>query len=204
MSIATRIKNGILDENPTFMQVVGMCPVLAVTTSASNGIGMGLATTAVLTASNVVISLIRKLIPDQVRIPCFVVVIASFVTIVQFLMEGFLPALNDALGIFIPLIVVNCIILARAEAFACKNGPVESFFDGIGMGLGFTAALIIIGCVREFLGAGALFGVTFMPDAFPRTVIMILPPGAFITLGFLMAGINHLKKKAGGKKKGAQ
>jgi electron transport complex protein RnfE len=199
MSVVTRLKNGIIDENPTFMQVVGMCPVLAVTTSASNGIGMGLATTAVLTASNVVISLIRKVIPDQVRIPCFVVVIASFVTIVQFLMEGFLPALNDALGIFIPLIVVNCIILARAEAFACKNGPVESFFDGIGMGLGFTAALIIVGCVREFLGAGALFSNEFMPEAFPRTVIMILPPGAFITLGFLMAAINHFRSKSGKK-----
>ncbi len=202
MSIAGRLKSGILDENPTFIQVVGMCPVLAVTTSASNGIGMGLATTAVLTASNVVISLIRKIIPSQVRIPCFIVVIASFVTIVQFLMEGFLPELNDALGIFIPLIVVNCIILARAEAFACKNGPVPSFFDGIGMGLGFTAALIIVGCVREFLGAGALFGAEFMPEAFPRTVIMILPPGAFITLGFLMAGLNFLRKKF--SKKGAE
>ncbi len=201
MSIVNRLKSGIIDDNPTFMQVVGMCPVLAVTTSASNGIGMGLATTAVLTASNVVISLIRKLIPDQVRIPCFIVVIASFVTIVQFLLEGFLPALNDALGIFIPLIVVNCIILARAEAFACKNGVVESFFDGIGMGLGFTVALIILGCVREFLGAGALFGVEFMPEAFPRTVIMILPPGAFISLGFLMAGINHFRNK---KKKEAE
>jgi electron transport complex protein RnfE len=199
MSVIDRLKSGIIDENPTFMQVVGMCPVLAVTTSASNGIGMGLATTAVLTASNVVISLIRKIIPDQVRIPCFVVVIASFVTIVQFLMEGFLPALNDALGIFIPLIVVNCIILARAEAFAAKNGPVESFFDGIGMGLGFTVALIILGCVREFLGAGALFGSEFMPEAFPRTVIMILPPGAFISLGFLMAAINHFRSKSAKK-----
>ncbi len=200
MGIAEKIKNGIIDDNPTFMQVVGMCPVLAVTTSASNGIGMGLATTAVLTASNVVISLIRKLIPDQVRIPCFIVVIASFVTIVQFLMEGFFPELNDALGIFIPLIVVNCIILARAEAFACKNGIIDSFFDGIGMGLGFTAALIIIGCIRELLGAGALFGAEFMPEAFPRTVIMILPPGAFITLGCLMAGINWLRKKYGKEK----
>ncbi len=202
MGIVNRLKSGIIDENPTFMQVVGMCPVLAVTTSASNGIGMGLATTAVLTASNVVISLIRKLIPDQVRIPCFIVVIASFVTIVQFLLEGFLPALNDALGIFIPLIVVNCIILARAEAFACKNGPLESFFDGIGMGLGFTVALIILGCVREFLGAGALFGFEFMPEAFPRTVIMILPPGAFISLGLIMGVINHIRAK--NKKKEAE
>lgn len=195
MSVLTRIKNGVIDENPTFIQVVGMCPVLAVTTSASNAIGMGLATTAVLTASNVVISLVRKLIPDQVRIPCYVVVIASFVTIVQFLLEGFMPALNSALGIFIPLIVVNCIILARAESFASKNGPVESFFDGIGMGLGFTVALLVIGCVREFLGAGSLFGYTVLFESFPRTVIMILPPGAFITLGFLMAGLNVLRRK---------
>ncbi|MDR1665145.1 MAG: electron transport complex subunit E [Clostridiales bacterium] len=193
--ILERIRNGIIDENPTFIQVVGMCPVLAVTTTASNAIGMGLATTAVLTCSNVVISLIRKLIPDEVRIPCYVVVIASFVTVVQFLLEGFLPALNNALGIFIPLIVVNCIILARAEAYANKHGALESCFDGIGMGLGFTAALLIIGCVRELLGAGALFGQTVLPEAFPRTVVMILPPGAFLTLGFLMAGLGVLKNK---------
>lgn len=199
MNILARLKNGIIEENPTFIQVVGMCPVLAVTTSATNGIGMGLATTAVLTCSNVVISLIRKLIPDSVRIPCYVVVIASFVTIVQFLLEGFMPALNNALGIFIPLIVVNCIILARAEAFASKHGPLESCFDGIGMGLGFTAALLIVGCIREFLGAGALFGHTLLMESFPRTVIMILPPGAFLTLGFLMAGLKWVRTRKGAK-----
>lgn len=198
-TIIERVKNGIIDENPTFIQVVGMCPVLAVTTSASNAIGMGLSTTAVLVCSNVVISLVRKLIPDQVRIPCYVVVIASFVTIVQFLLEGFLPAFNNALGIFIPLIVVNCIILARAESFANKNGPVASFFDGIGMGLGFTAALLVVGCIRELLGAGALFGHTVLFESFPRTVVMILPPGAFLTLGFLMAGLNKLRRKGGAR-----
>lgn len=194
MNILKIVKNGILDENPTFMQVIGMCPVLAVTTSVENGIGMGLATTAVLTCSNLVISLIRKIVPDNVRIPAFVVVIASFVTIVQFLLEGFLPDLNNALGIFIPLIVVNCIILARAEAYASKNNAVASIFDGIGMGLGFTCALIIISAIREFLGNGSVFGLTLLPEFFPRTLIMILPPGAFLTLGCLMALINHLRR----------
>jgi electron transport complex protein RnfE len=189
------LRNGILDENPTFVQVIGMCPTLAVTTAAINGIGMGLATTAVLACSNVVISLIRKLVPDDVRIPAYVVVIASFVTIVEFILKGFLPELNNALGLFIPLIVVNCIILARAEAFASKNTPVDAFFDGVGMGLGFTCALTLIGIVRELLGNGSVFGLGIMPEAFPRTVIMILPPGAFLTLGLLMAGLNYLKAK---------
>ncbi len=190
------IKNGIIDENPTFIQVVGMCPTLAVTTSMFNGIGMGLSTTAVLICSNLVISLIRKIVPDEVRIPCFVVVIASFVTIIQMLLQAFLPSLNASLGVFIPLIVVNCIILARAEAFACKNNPVASIFDGIGMGLGFTMALTLIGAVRELLGSGALLGVTVLPEAFPRTLLMILPPGAFFTLAFLIAGFNALRNKA--------
>lgn len=190
------IKNGIIDENPTFIQVVGMCPTLAVTTSMFNGIGMGLSTMAVLICSNLVISLIRKLVPDQVRIPCFVVVIASFVTIIQMLLQAFLPSLNASLGVFIPLIVVNCIILARAEAFACKNNPIASVFDGIGMGLGFTMALTLIGAVREILGSGALLGITILPEAFPRTILMILPPGAFFTLAFLIAGFNALRNKA--------
>lgn len=193
MNIGKVIKNGILDENPIFVQVIGMCPTLAVTTSVENGIGMGLATTAVLTCSNLVISLIRKIVPDKVRIPCYVVVIASFVTIVQFLLEGFLPDLNASLGIFIPLIVVNCIILARAEAFASKNDPVSALFDGIAMGIGFTLALAVMGAVREVLGSGALLGMTVLPEAFPRTVIMILPPGAFFTLGVLMALLNYVK-----------
>ena len=191
------IKNGIIDENPTFAQVIGMCPVLAVTTSAVNGFGMGLATTAVLICSNFVISLLRKVIPDQVRIPCYIVVIASFVTIVDFLMQGFAPpSLNAALGIFIPLIVVNCIILARAESYANKNGPLASLLDGLGMGLGFTVALIIIGSVRELLGAGSVFGFGVLPEEFPKTIIMILPPGAFLTLGLLMAGFKYLRERA--------
>lgn len=193
MSIAKVIKNGILDENPIFVQVIGMCPTLAVTTSAINGIGMGLATTAVLACSNLVISVIRKLVPDQIRIPAYVVVIASFVTIVQLLLQGFLPALNKSLGLFIPLIVVNCIILARAEAYASKNNPISSLFDGIGMGLGFTLALTCIGVVREILGSGSAFGVTILPALFPKTIIMILPPGAFFTLAFLMILVNKLK-----------
>ncbi len=190
------IKNGIIDENPTFIQVVGMCPTLAVTTSMINGIGMGLSTMAVLICSNLVISLIRKFVPDQVRIPCFVVVIASFVTIIQMLLQAYLPSLNASLGVFIPLIVVNCIILARAEAFACKNNPIASIFDGIGMGLGFTIALSLIGAVREILGSGSILGMTILPEAFPRTILMILPPGAFFTLAFLIAAFNAIRNKA--------
>lgn len=189
------IKNGIVDENPTFRQVIGMCPTLAVTSSAINGIGMGLSTTAVLICANVVISLLRKVIPDKVRIPAFVVVIASFVTIVEFLLKAYLPALNSALGLYIPLIVVNCIILGRAEAFASKNNPVSSFFDGIGMGLGFTVALTVLGLVREFLGAGTLFGIAVLPEAFPDTLMMIMSPGAFLTLGVLMAILNYFTNK---------
>lgn len=192
------IKNGIIDENPTFVQVIGMCPTLAVTSSATNGVGMGLSTTAVLICSNFVISLIRKIIPDSVRIPCYIVVIASFVTIVQMLLQAFMPELNDSLGVYIPLIVVNCIILARAEAFANKNTPVASLFDGIGMGLGFTFALTILGAVREFLGNGSVFGITLLP-AMCKTLLMILPPGAFITLAFLMVAVNLIKNRAAKK-----
>jgi len=195
MNIGKIIKNGILDENPTFVQVIGMCPTLAVTTSAINGVGMGLSTTAVLLGSNIVISLLRKIIPDEVRIPCFVVVIASFVTIIEFLLKAFLPDLNAALGIYIPLIVVNCIILARAEAFAFKNNVIDAAADGIGCGLGFTLALCVLGVVREFLGTGNIFGLTVLPEAFPKTIMMILPPGAFISLAVLMAGFNYLRRK---------
>jgi len=195
MNIGKIIKNGILDENPTFVQVIGMCPTLAVTTSAINGVGMGLSTTAVLLGSNIVISLLRKIIPDEVRIPCFVVVIASFVTIIEFLLKAYLPDLNAALGIYIPLIVVNCIILARAEAFAFKNNVIDAAADGIGCGLGFTLALCVLGVVREFLGTGNIFGLTVLPEAFPKTIMMILPPGAFISLAMLMAGFNYLRRK---------
>lgn len=188
------IKNGIIDENPTFVQVIGMCPTLAVTSSAINGLGMGLSTTAVLICSNFVISIIRKIIPDSVRIPCYIVVIASFVTIVQMLLKGYVPSLNASLGVFIPLIVVNCLILARAEAFAGKNGPVASLFDGIGMGLGFTLALTVLGAVREFLGNGSVFNFAILPDMC-KTLLMILPPGAFIGLAFLMVVVNLLRNK---------
>jgi electron transport complex protein RnfE len=186
--------NGLIKENPTFVQLLGMCPTLAVTTSAINGVGMGLATTAVLTCSNIAISMIRKFIPDKIRIPAFIVVIASFVTIVGMLMEGYVPALFKALGLFIPLIVVNCIILARAEAFAFKNGVLDSALDGIGMGIGFTVALMILGSVRELLGAGSIFGLSVLGAAYKPAIIMILPPGAFLALGLLLALKNALSK----------
>ncbi|MCD7854002.1 MAG: electron transport complex subunit E [Clostridiales bacterium] len=187
------LKNGLLNENPTFVQVIGMCPTLAVTTGAVNAVGMGLSVTAVLTCSNLFISLIRKFVPDEIRIPSFIVVIATFVTIVQLVLKAFIPTLDSALGLFIPLIVVNCLILARAEAFASKNDPISSVFDGIGMGLGFTVALTCIGIVREFLGTGAVFGITVLPEAFPKTITMILPPGAFFTLAFLMIAVNKIR-----------
>ena len=188
------IKNGIIDENPTFVQVIGMCPTLAVTSSATNGVGMGLSTTAVLICSNFVISLIRKIIPDSVRIPCYIVVIASFVTIVQMLLKGFVPALNDSLGVYIPLIVVNCLILARAEAYAGKNNPIASLFDGIGMGLGFTLGLTVLGAVREILVNGSIFGIAVLPETC-KTLLMLLPPGAFITLAFLMVLVNLIRNR---------
>lgn len=193
--LGERLKNGIIDENVTFVQVLAMCPTLAVTSSAQNGIGMGLASTVVLMGSNLVISLLRKAIPDKIRIPSFIVVIAGFVTLLQFLMQGFVPALYQSLGIFIPLIVVNCVILGRAEAYASKNGPVSSIFDGLGQGLGFTISLTVIGMIRELLGAGQLFGYQIMPSSFQPALIMILAPGAFFTLGILMAIINSRKLK---------
>lgn len=187
--------NGLIKDNPVFVQMLGMCPTLAVTTSAVNGLGMGMATTAVLTAANVVISLMRKFIPDKIRIPAFIVVIASFVTIVGMMMEGYVPALFSALGLFIPLIVVNCVILARAEAFAFKNGVVNSLLDGLGMGLGFTLALTILGAVRELFGAGSVFGFSVFGAAYKPALIMILPPGAFLALGLLLAGMNVMNAK---------
>ena len=187
------LMNGIIKENPTFVLLLGMCPTLATTTSAVNGMSMGLATMFVLICSNLVISLIKNLTPDMVRIPVFVVVIASFVTILQMCLEAYLPSINKSLGIFIPLIVVNCIILGRAEAFACKNNPIASVFDGIGIGIGFTLALTILGMVRELLGAGSLFGLVIMPETY-NVLLFVLPPGAFITLGFLIAIVNKLKK----------
>ena len=184
--------NGVIKENPTFVLMLGMCPTLATTTSAINGMSMGLATMFVLICSNLVISLIKKLAPDMVRIPVFVVVIASFVTILQMVMQAFVPGIYATLGLFIPLIVVNCIILGRAEAFACKNGPIESIFDGIGIGLGFTIGLTALGVVREILGAGSVFGITLLPESL-NMLLFVLPPGAFITLGFLVAIVNKLR-----------
>lgn len=195
MNLGKTFMKGILYENPTFIQVLGMCPTLAVTTSAVNGVGMGLATTAVLLGSNVVISLLRKFIPSKIRIPAFIVVIATFVTVVGLLMKAFVPALDKALGLFIPLIVVNCIILARAEAFASKNSIVQSSVDGIGMGLGFTLSLALLGAVRELLGAGSIFGVNLLGASFQPALIMILPPGAFLALGLLLALYNWASSK---------
>lgn len=187
------LTNGIVKENPTFVLLLGMCPTLATTTSAINGLSMGLATMFVLICSNIVISLIKNLTPDKVRIPVFVVVIASFVTILQMCLKAYLPEINKSLGLFIPLIVVNCIILGRAEAFACKNGPLASLFDGVGIGLGFTLGLTLLGTVRELLGAGSAFGLPLLPETC-NILLFILPPGAFISLGYLIAIINKLKK----------
>jgi len=190
-----KLTNGLLKENPIFVQLLGMCPTLAVTTSAINGLGMGLATTAVLAASNVVISLLRKVIPSKIRIPAFIVVIASFVTIIEMVLEGYFVDLYNALGLFIPLIVVNCIILARAEAFAFKNNVFNSLLDGIGMGVGFTLALTLLGSIREILGAGSIFGISLFGAAYKPALIMILPPGAFIALGILLAVKNVMNER---------
>ncbi len=189
--------NGLIRENPTFVQTLGMCPTLAVTTSAMNGLGMGLTTTAVLMLSNTVISLLRKVIPDRVRIPAYIVIVASLVTMAQLLLEGFLPSLYASLGLYIPLIVVNCIILGRAEAFASKNKVIPSFFDGLGMGLGFTVGLTCIGIVRELLGAGQIFGMSILPAAAQPITIMILAPGAFFVLCWLTALQNKIRSKKG-------
>ncbi|MDD3787625.1 MAG: electron transport complex subunit E [Petrimonas sp.] len=186
--------NGIIKENPTFVLLLGMCPTLATTSSAINGMSMGLATMFVLIMSNIVISLLKNLIPDMVRIPAFIVVIATFVTIVQMVMNAYVPALADSLGIFIPLIVVNCIVLGRAEAFASKNGVIPSFFDGFGIGMGFTLALIVLGAVRELLGTGKIFSFKIFPDNF-GALLFVLAPGAFIALGYLIAIFNKLQDK---------
>ena len=203
-----RLINGIIKENPTFVLMLGMCPTLAITTSAINGIGMGLTTTVILAASNLMISLLRNFIPDSVRMPAYSVVVASFVTIVQMLLQGFLPFLYSSLGIYIPLIVVNCIILGRAEAYASKNKPIPSLFDGIGMGLGFTLSITCIGAVRELIGAGTIFGKQILPLAdaaagkmgYEPVTIFILAPGAFFVLAFLSAIQN--KFKLGAAKRG--
>lgn len=194
------IKNGILDENPTLVQCIGLCPTLAVSTSAMNGIGMGIAATAVLLGSNVAISAIRKFVPDEIRIPIFIVVIAGFVTIIQLLIAGFAPALDKALGIFIPLIVVNCIILARAEAYAFKNGVASSAFDAVGMGLGFTVALTALGMVRELLGNGTVFDIIVTPAGFQPALLVILAPGGFIALGIFMALFRMYQNRTAAKK----
>ena len=193
MSNINIFKNGLIKENPIFVLLLGMCPTLATTTSAINGLAMGLATMTVLVCTNFVISCIKSITPDKVRIPVFVVVIASFVTVLQLCIKAFLPAIDEALGLFIPLIVVNCIILGRAEAFACKNTPIASIFDGLGIGLGFAFALTLLGTVRELLGAGSVFGITLLPET-ANILLFVLPPGAFITLGYLIAIVNKLKK----------
>ncbi len=196
-----RLYNGIVKENPTLVLTLGMCPTLAVTTSAVNGAGMGLASTVVLALSNLIISLLRNVIPDRVRMPAYIVIVASFVTVVEFLMQGFVPSLYSSLGIYIPLIVVNCIILGRAESYASKNGPVASLFDGIGMGLGFTLAITVLGAFREILGAGTVFGYSFIPENNPTSFepisIFVMAPGAFFVLAMLVAAMNRIKKKKG-------
>jgi electron transport complex protein RnfE len=196
-SITRLIKNGIIDENPVLVQVLGMCPTLAVTSSSMNGMGMGLATTSVLVGSNLAIALLRKIIPSKVRIPAFIVIIATFVTIVELLLKGYLPSLYDSLGLFIPLIVVNCIVLGRAEAFASKNTALHSAADGLGMGLGFTLSLTVLGSVRELIGAGSIFGLQLLSSYWYQPVtIFVLAPGAFIALGLLFAAFNAIKAKS--------
>ena len=199
---AERLYNGLVKENPTFVLMLGMCPTLAVTTLAVNGIGMGLTTTVILALSNVMISALRKVIPDGVRMPAYIVIVASFVTIVQFLLQAYLPDLYDSLGIYIPLIVVNCIILGRAEAYASKNPVIPSFFDGLGMGLGFTVGLTAIGIVRELIGSGKIFGFQVMPSAYEPVTIFILAPGAFLVLTLLVALQNRVKRSL--EKKGIE
>lgn len=190
--------DGLINQNPVLVQLLGMCATLAVTTSVVNGIGMGLSTTAVLVMSNLLISLLRKIIPQKIRIASYVVVIAGFVTIIEMLLKAYLPSISNALGIFIPLIVVNCIILARAESFASKNGPVASMMDGLGIGLGFTFALVIIASIREILGNGSIFGLNILGSAYQPVTMAVLAPGAFIVFGLLLGGINLFKMRKGG------
>ena len=199
-----QLKEGLLDNNPTLVQLLGMCPTLATTTSVKNAFGMGLATTAVLICSNLFISLLRKFIPKQVRIAAYIVVISGFVTAVELLMRAYFYSLYQSLGLFIPLIVVNCIILARAEAFASKNKPLPSIVDGVSMGLGFTLALALLATIRELLGSGTLFGYQVMPDAYEPITVLILPAGAFLTLGFLIAVVQKFRNNAEDKKRLAE
>ena len=202
-SYLKQLKSGILDQNPTLVQLLGMCPTLATTTSLKNAFGMGMAATAVLICSNVFISLLRKFIPKQVRIAAYIVIVSGFVTAVELLMRTYMVSLYRSLGLFIPLIVVNCIILARAEAFASKNPPLPSAMDGLSMGLGFTFALCILGTVRELLGSGSLLGYRILPEAYPDMVIFILPAGAFLTLGFTIAAVQKIKDTVEEKKRRA-
>ena len=195
MSLWGNFSKGILRENPVFRLLLGLCPTLAVTTAAINGVAMGLATTAVLVSSNLIISSLRKAIPPRVRMPVFIVIIASFVTIIDMVMEGFFYNLHKVLGLFLPLIVVNCIILGRAEAFASRRPILDSLFDGLGMGIGFTVSLIVLGSIREILGNGTIFGVRLVGEGFQPFLLMVLPPGAFIVLGLLLAGMNKLQAK---------
>lgn len=194
MNFIKIFKNGIMEENPVFVQLLGMCPTLAVTTSATDGMAMGLATTTVLFGSNLVISLFRKVIPDKIRIPSFIVVIATFVTLIGMFMHAYAMSLYKSLGLFIPLIVVNCLILGRAESFASNNRPDNAIADGLGMGIGFTIALTVLGIVREILGAGSIFGIQLLGESFKPAIIMILPPGAFLALGLLIGLLNYVKK----------
>lgn len=191
--------NGLIKENPTLRLVLGTCPTLAVTTAAINGIGMGISATVVLVCSNLVISLLRNIIPDKVRIPAFITIIAGFVSVVQMLVKAFLPSIDESLGIFLPLIVVNCIILARAEMFASKNGPVLSILDGLGMGIGFTAVLTLMGAIREFFGAGSIFSLPITADIIDPMIVFLLPPGGFFVFGILVAVSNAIAKKNGKK-----
>lgn len=193
------IYNGVIKENPALVLMLGMCPTLAVTTSASNGFGMGVSTMAVLVFANLLISLLRKIIPDAVRLPAYIVVVASLVTVVEMATQAYLPALYESLGLYIPLIVVNCIILGRAEAFASKNGPAASVFDGIGMGLGFTVALVIIGLLRELIGTGAAFGIQILPASYPGIGIFTKAPGAFMVMAFVVAVMNKMNIKTRAK-----
>ena len=196
-----RLYNGIVKENPTFVMMIGMCPTLAVTTSLINGVGMGLTTTVILTLSNLMIAALRRFIPDGVRMPAYIGVVASFVTLVEFLLQAYIPSLNDALGIYIPLIVVNCIILGRAEAYAGKNPVLPSIFDGLGMGLGFTIGLLSIGAFRELLGSGTLCGFRIMPEAYEPVNIFIMAPGAFFVLALLVAFLNKMRSRKPGAQK---
>ena len=200
MSKVKILTKGFFKENPSLILVLGMCPTLAVTTSVNNAIGMGAATTFVLLMSNLIISLLKNVIPDKVRIPCFIVIIATFVSIVDLIIQGFVPALSESLGVFIPLIVVNCIVLGRAEAFASKNGVIDSILDGLGMGIGFTISLILVAAVREILGAGSCMGFQFIPSDY-NILIFVLAPGAFLVLGFIMALMRHIINRVTEKRK---